>query len=116
MLAQLPILQVVLPLMAAPLCLVVGHVRLVWLFSCIVALASFAISVALLEQVMSGEVLSYALGGWPAPWGIEYRIDAANAFLLVLVSGMAAIVLLAAGRSVDSEMRLRWPVGSFTSC
>ena len=33
-----------------------------------------------------GASISYALGSWAPPWGIEYRVDAANAFVLVLVS------------------------------
>ena len=49
-----------------------------------------------LQQVAAGGVLSYAIGDWAAPWGIEYRIDALNAFVLVLVSGVATAVAPAA--------------------
>ena len=30
---------------------------------------------------------------WAAPWGIEYRIDTVNAFVLVIVSAISTIVL-----------------------
>ena len=29
------------------------------------------------------------LGGWAPPWGIEYRVDLLNAFVLMLVSRSA---------------------------
>ena len=40
---------------------------------------AFAISFMLLERVVTGGTISYELGGWAPPWGIEYRIDAVNA-------------------------------------
>ena len=51
MTTQLPILQVVLPLLAAPLCLLIKQPRLVWLFSLITSLIAFAISLLLINQV-----------------------------------------------------------------
>ena len=32
------------------------------------------------------------IGSWPPPWGIEYRVDALVGFVLVLVSGIGALV------------------------
>jgi multicomponent Na+:H+ antiporter subunit D len=39
------------------------------------AWAAFATSAALWLQVASGGTISYAIGSWPPPWGIEYRVD-----------------------------------------
>ena len=78
MLAHLPILQVVVPLMAAPLCLLLTRPRLVWLFAVVVSGLAFVISSLLLQQVMASGTIIYELGGWDAPWGIEYRIDQLN--------------------------------------
>ena len=49
--------------------------------------------------------ISYAEGGWRAPWGIEFRIDLLNAFVLLLVTAIGAIVLTASPRSLDQEIR-----------
>ena len=46
----------------------------------------------------------YELGGWPAPWGIEYRIDLLNAFVLLLVAATAVVTLLFAHDSVADEV------------
>jgi multicomponent Na+:H+ antiporter subunit D len=100
----LPILQVVIPLMAAPACLILQHIRLAWLLSLIACVAAFAISVILLQQVTVNGVIDHQLGGWGAPWGIEYRIDILNAYVLLLVSSIATIVLLAAHTSIRKEL------------
>ena len=49
-------------------------------------------------------VISYAIGSWPPPWGIEYRIDAANGFMLVLLGLVATVATLYARASVAAEV------------
>ena len=49
-------------------------------------------------------VISYAIGSWPPPWGIEYRVDALNAFVLVLVSLVGAVVMPYARVSIAAEL------------
>ena len=104
MIAHLPILQVIIPLMAAPICLILKRAQLVWLFSLITSGLAFVISILLLQQVMTSGVISYELGGWQAPWGIEYRIDKLNAFLLLIISGISTVVLFAAQTSIEKEI------------
>lgn len=104
MIAHLPVLQVIIPLMAAPICLMLKRAQLVWLFSLIASGLAFAVSILLLQQVMTSDVISYELGGWQAPWGIEYRIDKLNAFLLVIISGISTVVLFAAQTSIEKEI------------
>ena len=104
MLAHLPVLQVIVPLMASPLCLLLTRPRLVWLFTLIVSGLAFLISSLLLQQVMASGTIIYALGGWDAPWGIEYRIDQLNAFLLLIISALSTVVLLAAHTSIRQEI------------
>jgi multicomponent Na+:H+ antiporter subunit D len=104
MLAHLPILHVLIPLMTAPACLILRRRDLVWVFALAATLMSFAVSVGLLVQVLESGTVIYEFGGWEAPWGIEYRIDLLNAPLLVLVSGISAVVLFAARKSIDAEI------------
>ncbi|MBW3138634.1 monovalent cation/H+ antiporter subunit D family protein [Ferrimonas balearica] len=104
MLSHLPILPVILPLLAAPSCLLLGRPRLAAGFALAVSAAVLAMSVLLWQQVVSTGVWNYPLGGWQAPWGIEYRIDAASAMMMVLVSAMAFVVLVAAPTSLSREL------------
>jgi multicomponent Na+:H+ antiporter subunit D len=101
---HLPILQVILPLLAAPVCVLLRNGNLAWVFALAVSWVSFVIAILLLSQVMDGSTITYALGDWAPPWGIEYRIDAVNAFVLLIVSGVSAVVLPYARRSVASEI------------
>ena len=94
MIQHLPVLQVVLPLVAAPLCLVLRRASLVRLFTLGVAWICLAIAVSLLRQVLGAGPISYELGGWPPPIGVEYRVDVANAFVLMVVSAIASVVLM----------------------
>ena len=102
--ANLPALQVVVPLMAAPLCVLLRRPGLVWAFATLVCWAAFAISIALLARVGEGGAISYELGGWAVPWGIEYRVDTVNVFVLLIVSGIAALTLPYARASVAAEV------------
>ncbi len=90
-------LQIVIPLIAAPLCILLRRRALVWGFAVLVCWLTFGISVVLLRQVLETGLVSYEMGGWAAPWGIEYRADPLSAFVLLFVSGIGAIVLSSAG-------------------
>ena len=105
MIHHLPILQVILPLLAAPACLIINSHRWVWLFTLCVGLASLLVSIALLTQVTSSGPISYALGGWEAPWGIEYRIDILNSWVLLIVCIFNVVALLPAYKSIGKELQ-----------
>ena len=70
---HLPILQIVVPLTAAPLCVLLRQKTVVWVFALIVSWTSLAISIAILMRVLEQGPFIYALGSWTAPWGIEIR-------------------------------------------
>ena len=110
--AQLPALQVVVPLLAAPLCAVLRSPAVAWCLATAVSAVSFAVAVALAVAVSDGSEIVYLLGGWAAPWGIEYRIDALNALVIVIVSGASTVSLVHARLSVAREVR-RERIGLF---
>jgi multicomponent Na+:H+ antiporter subunit D len=103
-LAHLPSLQIVIPLMAAPACVILRNGRVAWLVATIVTWITFAISLGLLFQVLDGGTISYAIGDWTPPWGIEYRVDRLSAFILVIVAGMGALTMPFAAISVEREV------------
>ncbi|MBT5265227.1 MAG: monovalent cation/H+ antiporter subunit D family protein [Rhodospirillaceae bacterium] len=102
---HLAILQVVVPLISAPLCSMLRRGDLAWMMAMVVSWLAFAMSIALLAQVMATGDISYHVGNWAPPWGIEYRIDAVNAFVLLIVSGIGAVVLPYAKKSVEREIK-----------
>ena len=100
----LPILQVVLPLIAAPLCVLLWRSGLAWAFTTLITWCLLAISILLLIRVMAGGVISYRLGGWAPPFGIEYRLDAVNCFVLLIICVIAAVVAPYMRQSVAREI------------
>ena len=102
--AHLPPLQVVVPLIAAPLCVLIRNARLAWGLATAVTWAAFAIALSLLDRVAESGPISYEIGDWAAPWGIEYRIDMVGAFVLVIVSAIGSVVMPYARASVEREI------------
>ena len=101
---HLPALVIVVPLIAAPLCLLLRRPGLAWAWTLLVTWTVFGMSVLLLRDVLAGGTVSYHMGGWPPPWGIEYRIDLLSAFMLLLVSGIGAATAVFARDSVAAEI------------
>ena len=101
---NLSLLLVVIPLLAAPVTAMLPNGRLPWLFTLGVTWLCLFLASWQMALVMDGSIISYELGGWTPPWGIEYRIDPMNAFVALIVAGIAAITLPYALRSVEQEI------------
>ena len=104
LLDHLPILVVIIPLITAPLCVLVDRPGAAWGIALAAAWLSFGAAIALALTVATSGTLTYQLGGWPPPWGIEYRIDTLASYVLLIVTAMAALVMLFAKQSVPREI------------
>jgi len=112
---QLPAIIVVCPLVISFLIFLSGWwskragfpLAIAALLICLVS------SFVILKTVIEQGTIQYWLGGWRPPWGIEYRVDHFNAFMLVLVSSLALISTIYARRTVEFELPDR--VGLFWS-
>ena len=119
MISQLPALQVVIPLLGALIVAILRNGTIGWIVSLAVSWTMPVIAIVLLGHVSEHGPISYAMGGWEPPAGIEYRVDQANAYLLLLVSGMAALVMTYAPRSLASEISpnvLGWYYSMYLTC
>lgn len=103
-LLHLPALQIVLPLLSAPLCVILRRSSAAYGVALVASWLAFAISILLLDRVLVGGTISYELGGWAPPWGIEYRVDSVNAYVMLIVAAIGAVVITYAGPSVASEI------------
>ena len=91
---HLPALQIAVPLLAAPLCVFIRHPLAVRIWAILVAWTTCAISCKILWEVTgTTEPISYWMGGWAPPWGVELRIDSANAYVMFVVTAVASVVL-----------------------
>ena len=119
LLEQLPILPIIVPLILAPITLLLPAGRAPWVWAVGVSWLTFVICAVLLQTVADHGTISYFLGDWAPPLGIEYRVDLANAIVLLLVSGIGALVMPFAYRSIEVEIDQRqspYFYGAFLIC
>ena len=102
--AQLPALQVVVPMLTAPLVAFLRLPGLAWIATTAASAMAFAIAVALTQTVLGGVEIEYAMGGWAAPYGIALNLDSFSVLLLLIVTGASTIALLAGKASLDKDM------------
>ena len=108
MLAHAPILQIIIPLLAAPLIVLLRQRDLAWIVAVAATALSFLFSARLFLQVAAtGEPIIYEIGAWPAPIGIIYVIDSANALVMPLIAGIAFIVTLVGRGMIEAEVDAR---------
>jgi multicomponent Na+:H+ antiporter subunit D len=98
------VLVVAAPLIAAAVTALAPNARIAWSITFAVTVLCALLSGLLLAQAWSGGTLSYPIGGFAPPLGIEYRVDALNAAVLFLVSAMASLCALYAPASVAAEI------------
>ncbi len=101
---HLPVLLVVVPLVAAPIAALLNRPRLSWAVAVAATLWALYAALELLSQTMAAGAIHYELGGWPAPYGIEYVVDPVNAWVVVIVALIGAVVAPYARVSVEQEI------------
>jgi len=97
--AHLPILPVLFTLVGALLIPIVALAsrRAAGPVAAGAAVAAAIAALAGAAEVAGGGVRRYAVGGWPAPWGIELVLDPLSAFTSAAIACVAAVSLAGAG-------------------
>jgi multicomponent Na+:H+ antiporter subunit D len=103
---QLPAIIVIAPLVISFLIFFSGlwYKRIAYPLAVTAMSICLLASVGILQSVIVEGTISYWLGGWQPPWGIEYRIDHLNAVMLVLVSVLGLLAAVQANGSVAREL------------
>ena len=101
-----PVLIVAISLFSTLTILIVG-----WLnkkscafISIATILVQFVMSFFILNHVLTKGTIYYWLGGWKPPWGIEYVVDALNAYVLVILLFLSLICVTYSKRSIEHEL------------
>jgi multicomponent Na+:H+ antiporter subunit D len=98
------VLLIILPLMAAPICVLLRNSQSAWLVALTCNFFVLLLSCVLLGYVLDGNLVQYKLGGWAAPTGIEYYVDALNAILICVVAIISFLTLIYAKQSIHKEI------------
>lgn len=100
MTAHLPVLQVVVPLLLAPLCVVLRSRSAGWLLFLAAAVSSLVCAGLLTGQVAREGAVRSVIGGWSAPAGVEFVVNGFNVPVLLLVSLIATVTAIYSRSSV----------------
>ncbi|CAI8332942.1 MAG: cation:proton antiporter [Hyphomonadaceae bacterium] len=101
-----PALLVVIPMLMAPIAALMPAGRIGWMISNFGVFCALVMAIVLVVAVRDSELgyISYHMGGWQPPYGIEFRIDALNSMVLLLVSGVGLLASIFGWSSVKSEI------------
>ena len=102
--SHLPILPVLIPFLAAALMLLLRP-SLHRAFALAAACIALAVALLLVAQAGTGAIAVYALGNWPAPFGIVLVADRLATMMVLLVFALALPALLLATDGTDARGR-----------
>ena len=101
-----PVLIVAISLLSAFTIFVVGYFNRK--LPCYISIGTVAIqlimSFFILHHVLTVGIIRYKIGGWRPPWGIEYFVDALNAYFLVIILSLAILCVIYSKRSIEHEI------------
>ena len=105
-----PALLILAPLLAALFCSGFSWLerRLCFPTALLGLLVAGVAAFDLLLQVNRSGVIRYTMGGWPPPFGIEYRMDALSVLVILIVVCIALLNLMASHVQVLREMPDRY--------
>jgi multicomponent Na+:H+ antiporter subunit D len=108
---QFPAIIIVAPLVMSILMNLMGILSKKGCYYLTVVTVSVSLisAIGLLQQVINSGKISYRLGGWDPPWGIEYMVDHLNAYLLVIVTAIALLAAIFSLRPIERVMPARIP-------
>ncbi len=102
--AHLPVLQVIVPMLTAPLIVLLHPRGLAWAAATAASLGALTIAIALTVAVLDANPLRYDMGSWPAPYGIELAVDAFSAIVLLIITGASTLALIASRTSLAADV------------
>ena len=102
--ANLPALVVVIPLLLAPIAALIPISGAAWLVAVIGSGGALVSAFLLQGAVSNGSSFSYHLGSWPPPWGIEFVVDSASALTVLIMAALAFVATLFARKALPAEI------------
>ncbi len=101
-----PILMITIPLVCAVLLPFLGYLRRKWVAwaALIPLIASTVLGFLLIGKIPADGSLSYHLGNWAPPWGIELRVDLVGLFLMIVICAITLLALVFSRRYIEKEV------------
>ena len=101
---NLPALLVVVPLLLSPIAALIPIGRLAWVVALFGSGVSVIVAILLCSVTASGIRITYFMGNWPPPWGIEFVVDSATSLTVMVMTTLAFLATLFADRALSAEI------------
>jgi len=101
---NLPIIVVLCPLMTSLLVVLIPNIFFSWVLTTLSTFLTFLFSVLLYQEIQIHYHISYALGKWMPPIGIEYIIDKVAIIPVIIISGISFIATIFAYKIMPEEI------------
>ena len=106
--SNLPALIVATPLIMSAIVALLPSGAWAWVVTLLTSLAVMVFAI-MHSMAGDGQPVSYALGGWPPPWGIEFISDGASRLMVLILAGLsfASTLYAKALIEIDAIVALR---------
>ena len=101
---NLPILVVLCPLITSLFVVLVPNIFFSWFLTTLSTFLTFLFSILLYQEIQIHSHISYALGKWMPPIGIEYIIDRVAIIPVIIISGISFIATIFAHKIMPEEI------------
>ncbi len=101
---NLPIIVVLFPLMTSLLVVLIPNIFFSWILTTLSTFLTFLFSILLYQEIQIHSYISYALGKWMPPIGIEYIIDKVAIIPVIIISGISFIATIFAYKIIPEEI------------
>ena len=101
---NLPILVVLCPLMTSLLVVLIPNIFFSWALTALSTFLTFLFSILLYQEIQIHSYISYAIGKWMPPIGIEYIIDKVAIIPVIIISGISFIATIFAYKIMPEEI------------
>jgi multicomponent Na+:H+ antiporter subunit D len=101
---NLPIIVVLCPLMTSLLVVLIPNIFFSWVLTTLSTFLTFLFSILLYQEIQIHSHISYALGEWMPPIGIEYIIDKVAIIPVIIISGISFIATIFAYKIMPEEI------------
>ena len=101
---NLPILVVLCPLITSLFIVLIPNIFFSWILTTLSTFLTFLFSILLYQEIQIHSNISYALGKWMPPIGIEYIIDKVAIIPVIIISGISFIATIFAYKIMPEEI------------
>lgn len=103
---HIPVIMITLPLAGAVAMMLLGYLKDKWVpYASLIPLAvSGVLGLLLIGKIPADGYLSYHLGSWVPPFGIEIRLDFVGLFMMLIVCGVSLLALIFSRRYISKEV------------